>query len=165
MPTRTHPRLLTEKSMFSGLGAICRQLPLTRAEIWLYSDIPLPGSGIQVMAATTPGRVKMAHQSTTIPTRNTRNEPISWPTTEGTMPRAFSVRKPATAQVVYRSSLAAAQSSLRAAQRKASGIADSVTNNLRRFADERPLYFVGAVAGVAFVAGMGLRIWRSTRHA
>ena len=107
----------------------------------------------------------MAHQSTTIPTRNTRNEPISWPNPEGTLPRALPAPKPATAKDIYQSSFAAAERSFRTAQRKASGAAASLARTVRRFADKRPLYFVGVVAGVALVAGVVLRIWRSKRHA
>ena len=107
----------------------------------------------------------MAHQSTTIPIRNPISEPISWPNPEETMPRALPAPKPATAKDVYQSSLAAAESSFRAAQRKASGAAAPLNRKVRRFADERPLHFVGVVASVAFVAGVALRIWRSKRHA
>jgi len=37
----------------------------------------------------------------------------------------------------------------------------SLINNIRRLADERPSHVLSAVAGVAFVAGVALRIWRS----
>jgi hypothetical protein len=107
----------------------------------------------------------MANQSTTIPIRNARNEPISWPKPEEIMPGALPARSPATATDIYQSSLAAAASSFRATRRKASGAAASLTRMVRRFADERPLHFVGVFAGIALVAGVALRIWRSKRHA
>jgi ElaB/YqjD/DUF883 family membrane-anchored ribosome-binding protein len=103
----------------------------------------------------------MAHQSTTIPIRSTRNEPISWPNSEEIMPRALPARKPATAKGIYESSLAAAERSLRAARRKTSDAAASLNVSIRRFADERPLQLVGIVAGVALLAGVALRVWRS----
>ena len=107
----------------------------------------------------------MAHQSTTIPIRNTRNEPISWPNPEETMPRALPASTSTTATDVYRSSLSAAQRTFRATQRKVSSAGTSLARSVRRFSDERPLQFVGVVAGVALVAGAGLRIWRSQRDA
>jgi hypothetical protein len=107
----------------------------------------------------------MAHQSTTIPIRNTRNQPISWPSPEQAMPRTLPPRTPATANDIYRSSLAAAENSFHAALSKVSGAANSLTGTVRRFADERPLHFVEVVAGVAFVTGVALRIWRSKRYA
>ena len=105
----------------------------------------------------------MAHQSTTIPIRDPQNEPISWPNPEENMPRTVPARTSATANDVYRSSLSAAEQSFRATQRKISGAASSVAESVQRFADERPLHFVGVVAGVALVTGVALRIWRSNR--
>lgn len=107
----------------------------------------------------------MAQQNTAIPIRNSKTEPISWPNTEETMLRALPTAKSAKAKDIYRSSLAAAGSSFRVAQRKTSAAAASINRSVRHFADERPLHFVGVVAGVAFLAGVTLRIWRSTRHA
>jgi hypothetical protein len=107
----------------------------------------------------------MAHQSTAIPIRNTRSQPISWPNPEEALPRTLPPRTPAIANDIYRSSLAAAENHFHAAQRKVSGAANSLTRTVRRFADERPLRFVEVVAGVAFVTGVVLRIWRSKRYA
>jgi ElaB/YqjD/DUF883 family membrane-anchored ribosome-binding protein len=79
------------------------------------------------------------------------------------MPRTVPARTSATANDVYRSSLSAAEQSFRATQRKISGAASSVGESVQRFADDRPLHFVGVVAGVALVTGVALRIWRSNR--
>jgi ElaB/YqjD/DUF883 family membrane-anchored ribosome-binding protein len=57
--------------------------------------------------------------------------------------------------------LSAAERSLQATQRKISDAATSLAHSVRRFADERPLHFVGVIAGVGLVAGVALRIWRS----
>jgi hypothetical protein len=103
----------------------------------------------------------MAHQSTTIPARNTRNEPISWPNPEETMPRALPAQTSATTDDIFRSTLSAVERSFRATQDRISGAATSLARSARHFADERPLHFVGVVAGIALVAGVGLRIWRS----
>jgi ElaB/YqjD/DUF883 family membrane-anchored ribosome-binding protein len=81
------------------------------------------------------------------------------------MPRALPARTSTTASDIYRSSLSAAEQSLRATQRKISGAATTVNHSARRFADERPLHFVGVVAGSAVVAGVALRIWRSKQYA
>jgi ElaB/YqjD/DUF883 family membrane-anchored ribosome-binding protein len=81
------------------------------------------------------------------------------------MPRALPPHRSATANDIYRSSLSAADRSFRATQRKISGAATSVTRSVRRFADQRPLHFVGVVAGLALVTGVALRIWRSKRYA
>jgi hypothetical protein len=107
----------------------------------------------------------MAHQSTTVPISNPKNEPISWPNPEENMPRALPPRTTATANDTFRSSLSAAEQSLRATQRKVSDAATTVAHSVRRFADERPLHFVGVVAGVALVGGVALRIWRSKQYA
>ena|SRR5438270_9212830 len=98
----------------------------------------------------------MAHQTTSIPTSNPRNQPISWPKEEN-MPRVL----PASQDRLFRSSLSAAERSLQATQRKISDAATSLAHSVRRFADERPLHFVGVIAGVGLVAGVALRIWRS----
>jgi hypothetical protein len=79
------------------------------------------------------------------------------------MPRTLPSRTPT--NDIYRSSLSGAERSLRATQRKLSDAANSLTRMVRRFADERPLHFVEVVAGVAFVTGVALRIWRSKRYA
>ena len=81
------------------------------------------------------------------------------------MPRALPAQTSVTANDIYRSSLSAAERSFRTAQRKISGAASSLVESVRRFADERPLQFVGVVAGVALVTGVALRIWRSNRYA
>ena len=81
------------------------------------------------------------------------------------MPRALPTQTSVTANDIYRSSLSAAEQSLRATQRKVSDAATTVVRSVRRFADERPLHFVGVVAGAALVAGVALRIWRSKQHA
>lgn len=99
----------------------------------------------------------MAHQTTSIPTSNPRNQPISWPNPEENMPRVL----PASEDRIFRSSLSAAERSLQATQRKISDAATSLVHSVRRFAAERPLHFVGVIAGVGLVAGVALRIWRS----
>lgn len=66
---------------------------------------------------------------------------------------------------IYRSSLSAVEHSARATQRKISSAAHSLAHSVRRFADERPLHFVGVVAGIALLTGVGLRIWRSYQDA
>lgn len=81
------------------------------------------------------------------------------------MQRALPAAKPLTGRNLYQSSLTAAENSFRAARRKASDAAALLAGSVRRFADERPVHFVGVVAGIALVAGAALRLWRSKRHA
>ena len=107
----------------------------------------------------------MAHQSTTVPIRDARNEPISWPNPAETSPRVLPARTSATGSDIYRSSLSAAERSFRATRGKISGAATSLARSVRRLADERPLHFVAVVAGIAFGAGAVLRVWRSKRYA
>ena len=77
------------------------------------------------------------------------------------MPRALPAQTSATADDIFRSTLSGVERSFRATQDKISGAATSLARSARQFADERPLHFVGVVAGIALVAGVGLRIWRS----
>jgi ElaB/YqjD/DUF883 family membrane-anchored ribosome-binding protein len=77
------------------------------------------------------------------------------------MPRALPARKPASVKDIYESSLAAAERSFRAARRKTCDAATSLNGSIHRFADERPLQFVGIVAGIALLSGVALRVWRS----
>jgi ElaB/YqjD/DUF883 family membrane-anchored ribosome-binding protein len=81
------------------------------------------------------------------------------------MARILPARTSTTADDVYRSSLSAVERSFRATQRRLSSAANSLALSVRRFADERPLHFVGVVAAVALITGVGLRIWRSNEDA
>jgi len=57
--------------------------------------------------------------------------------------------------------VARVEDSIRAVQRNVTHSTRSLLESIGRFADERPLHFVAAVAGVAFAAGVAFRIWRS----
>ena len=103
----------------------------------------------------------MAHQSPIVPTRKQRTEPISWPS-EGKVPPAPPAEK---ATEVCRTSVAAAERSLRDVQQKLSRTATSAVDTVRTFAHERPLHLIAIVAGTSFVAGVALRIWRAKRYA
>jgi hypothetical protein len=52
------------------------------------------------------------------------------------------------------------RNALSAAGRRMSSLRDQVI----RFAHERPLQFLEIIAGASFLAGVGLRIWRSRRY-
>jgi len=103
----------------------------------------------------------MAHQSPIVPIRKQRTEPVAWPS-EGKVPPAPSAEKPTE---VYRTSVAAAERSLRDVRQKLSRVATSAVNTVRTFAHDRPLHLIGIVAGASFVAGVALRIWRAKRYA
>jgi hypothetical protein len=47
------------------------------------------------------------------------------------------------------------------ARRKTSELTTCVRERAEKIRDEQPLEFLGVLAGVAFVGGMALRIWRS----
>jgi hypothetical protein len=107
----------------------------------------------------------MAQQRRTVPIRNTvpirdqRSEPISWPSPQEP------VSRPLPTEELYQSSIEAAQNSLHTAQQRVFRAATSLIRSVRRFADERPLHFVGIIAGASLLAGVALRIWRSKRYA
>jgi ElaB/YqjD/DUF883 family membrane-anchored ribosome-binding protein len=58
--------------------------------------------------------------------------------------------------------VAAVKRSLRAAESKSKQTAQTFANKVRTMANEQPVQFLAAVAGIAFVAGVFLRIWRSS---
>lgn len=105
----------------------------------------------------------MAHQSTALPIGNPRNQAISAPNSEENARRIVPVRVSDPSN--NRSFSSAIEHSFGASQRKISGAATSLVCSVRHFVDERPLHFVGIVAGVALAAGVALRIGRSKRHA
>lgn len=78
------------------------------------------------------------------------------------MPRSLRTEN---AEKSYESSFDSAQHLLLTAQQKVSRTAIMLVRSIRGFANERPLQFVGVVAGVSLVAGIALRIWRSKRYA
>jgi hypothetical protein len=103
----------------------------------------------------------MAQRRRTVPIRNQRSEPISWPSPEEPVSRPLPTK---TEKELYQSSMEAAQNSFHTAQQMFRA-ATSLIRSVRRFADERPLHFVGIIAGASLLAGVALRIWRSKRYA
>jgi hypothetical protein len=67
------------------------------------------------------------------------------------------------AQILGGASKGVRQSILVAAHGISTVLSD-IVHRTRRLADERPLHFVGGVAAVSLLAGVGLRIWRSSRY-
>jgi hypothetical protein len=104
----------------------------------------------------------MAHQSPIVPTRKQRTEPVPWPSSQETPSQAVPAEE---AEELYRNSRVAVEPSLRDVRQKLARTASSVVDAVRTFANERPLHLIGIAAGVAFVAGVALRIWRSKRYA
>jgi hypothetical protein len=103
----------------------------------------------------------MAHQSRIVPARKQSTEPVAWPSEE-----KVRLAPPAEkATEVYRTSVAAAERSLRDVRQGLSRTATSLIDTVRTFANERPLHLIGIVAGASVVAGVALRIWRSKRYA
>jgi hypothetical protein len=109
----------------------------------------------------------MAHQSPIVPTRKQRTEPVAWPSSQETAPQSLPADEAAAAEAkeLYRTSVIAAERSLRDVQQKLSRTATSVVDTVRTFASERPLHLICMVGGASFVAGVALRIWRSKRYA
>jgi hypothetical protein len=89
-------------------------------------------------------------------------EEVHDPAAEGLTAEVPSKGTAAKTKELVETGSASDEHSFRLAQRNAPRTASSLIENLRKFADERPLHFVAAIAGVAFVAGVVLRIWRSS---
>jgi hypothetical protein len=107
----------------------------------------------------------MASQGSAVPIRNAKNEPISWPNTDKVTPLMLPVESTESANEIYRDTLASAERVLGKAKDEVSQAAASAARSVRRFANERPLHFVGIIAGISLLAGVALRIWRSKRYA
>jgi ElaB/YqjD/DUF883 family membrane-anchored ribosome-binding protein len=81
------------------------------------------------------------------------------------MTRTPPVESTESAKEIYRDSLAAVERALDRARRQVSDASSSAAQSLRTFANERPLHFVGIVAGISLLTGVALRIWRSKHYA
>jgi ElaB/YqjD/DUF883 family membrane-anchored ribosome-binding protein len=75
------------------------------------------------------------------------------------------VESTGSAKDIYRDSLAATERAVGKAKQELSQAAASAARSVRSFANERPLHFVGIVAGISLLTGVALRIWRSQRYA
>lgn len=89
-------------------------------------------------------------------------EEVHDPAAEGLTAESTSKPTRAETKEIIETGVASDERSFRIAQRKVSRTASSLIENVRRFANERPLHFVAAVAGIAFIAGVALRLWRSS---
>lgn len=114
----------------------------------------------------------MAQRNPVIPVTSDPSKLVSWPPEEN-VPATHETQRSqreheeaATekAKDAVHAGVDAAQQSFQNAQRKLAYSADLLQTKLRRFADESPLHFVAAIAGAAFIAGVALRIWRSSRY-
>jgi len=112
----------------------------------------------------------MAQPNPVVPVANKQNEVVSWPTAEPRTSRVHEIEsgngpehKDPIAKVreAVGSGVDAAEKSLHRAQSQVSGAGKSLVHRIQRFADEQPLQFLGIVAGLGFLAGVVLRIWRS----
>jgi len=81
------------------------------------------------------------------------------------MTRTPPVESTESAKELYRDSLAAVERTLDKARRQVSRVSTSAASSVRSFANERPLHFVGIVAGISLLTGVALRVWRSKRYA
>lgn len=128
----------------------------------------------------------MAERNPVMPVNNPEPNVVSWPgsaaesaraNTPGTTSelahaagekvQAASEKVKAASEKVkeaWQTGVTAAQDSLHRTRRELSSRGNSFLYAIRRFADERPLHFVGIVASAAFVAGVVLRVWRSSRY-
>ena len=115
----------------------------------------------------------MAQPNPVVPVANKQNEVVSWPSAEARTSRVHeieSVNGPehedpiAKVREAVGSGVDAAEKSMHRVQSQVSVAGKSLVHRIRRFADERPLQFLGIVAGLGFLAGAGLRIWRSNRY-
>jgi hypothetical protein len=98
---------------------------------------------------------------------NQINEVVTWPSTapEKVVREEIFNESGATlterARQTVETGASATQVSVGEIQQKITDATASLINDIRRLADERPLHALAAVAGVAFVTGVALRIWRS----
>ena len=123
----------------------------------------------------------MAERNPVMPAKpepmSTGNDVVSWPNRVEPMPHSVAeeipepVRlensEPASdpaekARQAVEEGVAAVKRSLRAAESKSKQTAQTFANKVRTMANEQPVQFLAAVAGIAFVAGVFLRIWRSS---
>ena len=107
----------------------------------------------------------MASQGNAVPIRNAKNEPISWPNADKVTPPMSPVESTESTNDIYRDTLAAGERALGRAKEEVSQAAASTVRSIRNFANERPLHFVGIIAGISLLTGVALRIWRSKRYA
>lgn len=126
----------------------------------------------------------MAERNPVIPAKpgpaSTGNDVVSWPNrveeisdpvglhnVEVTEPVGSNNSDPASdpaekARQAVEQGVAAVKRSLRAAESKSKQTAANIVDRVRTMANEQPLQFIAAVAGIAFVTGVVLRIWRSS---
>lgn len=122
----------------------------------------------------------MAERNPVIPAKpgpaSTGNDVVSWPNrveeisdpvglhnVEVTEPVGSNNSDPAEkARQAVEQGVAAVKRSLRAAESKSKQTAANIVDRVRTMANEQPLQFIAAVAGIAFVTGVVLRIWRSS---
>jgi len=115
----------------------------------------------------------MAERNAAVPIKaepmSTGNDVVSWPNPvqeisesvglENSEPVSDSTEK---ARQAVEEGVAAVKRSFRAAENKSRQAASTVVERVRIMAREQPLQFLAAVAGIAFVTGVVLRIWRSS---
>lgn len=109
----------------------------------------------------------MAQPNPIVPATKDRDPVVSWP---GKNEETFHVQEHGSnstvrqAEEVLTSGVSAANDALEAAKEKFIDAKKDLTAKLRKMADERPLYFVAVVAGLAFATGVILRVWRSRQY-
>lgn len=67
-------------------------------------------------------------------------------------------------RVTYERAKNAMQESLSAASQKSVKLWSDLRHRSRRLKEEQPLQMLGVIGGIALVAGIGIRIWRSSRY-
>jgi ElaB/YqjD/DUF883 family membrane-anchored ribosome-binding protein len=122
----------------------------------------------------------MAERNPVMPVNNPEPNLVAWPgagstaTPSGTeqsggaeVVQAASEKIEAAGEKIketWQTGITAAEDSLQRARHEVSRRANTAMNAVRRFADEQPLRFVAIVAGAAFLVGVALRVWRSSRY-
>jgi ElaB/YqjD/DUF883 family membrane-anchored ribosome-binding protein len=113
----------------------------------------------------------MAQRSPVVPVSDDPSRVVAWPQSEvpvvgvneaQTQDHENDVAEEV--QEVLHAGVDASARSFRSAQRRLTQSAEELKSSIREFADKRPLHFVGVIAGVAFVTGVALRIWRSNSY-
>ena len=113
----------------------------------------------------------MAQRSPVVPVTDDPSRVVAWPQAEegasGSNKTQAQEGKAGVGEKTKQAVQAGVDSGVRSlqnTQRKLADSADQLKTRILRFADKRPFYFLGIIAGTAFVTGVALRIWRSNSY-
>jgi ElaB/YqjD/DUF883 family membrane-anchored ribosome-binding protein len=92
------------------------------------------------------------------------DQPLLPATTPDTSEYSGSGRRTGAVNEAYARARNATQESLAAVSKRSRELWSDLRHRTRRFKEEQPLQLIGVIGGIALVAGIGIRIWRSSRY-